>query len=650
MSQLPPSTATASSSEEEHSSPCHHDDDDRDNSHHPEREEEHEKNHSDSSSEVSLSSPLFQGMEFVLVKETMKPNDYEYFSRLIPEHGGVLAENVSERTTHLVSERAVWPVPPHVLSVNVWFVEDCVYNEELCDVNAYLWNGEVSLHGQPQLKKRKLENVNAESVSQCKNSTTLEMQLHMDEMARPSEIMSHKWMSDLLLDDIWFEIFMFLEIADLSSVILVSKEMYRLIQDDRYEKNQSFWIQYYNRFIRNWSAQDEHAFFNSIHNTSFDKFDTETNLHANKQRLELTLQKVTLLLNRRACPQLTESDVMPQFSLPALVKNRIMTHLHFSKSLKRRMTARITCEAESKSERRVKQVEKDSKIMTLFPGLSLKDQLEALKSKLNDFTEINFGPFDEYEMNGQLPKDYLDWISQNSDLLSNSRIRSLFFLDVHFSFCEVSWMKLGDLSKVLNTFPKLAHWTSMGSEQLQFSTACSHSTLRSIVLISAGLSKPILKELFCMKLPNLCHLELFLGDDCRRDARQDFKPEFIQELLKSPKHEHSFPSLDYLGLRNYQHIDAIAPSIFENPFSKRVRMIDISLGTLSDEGAKSFIEILKNEEKMNQKFLNLEILDVHNSYLSKEIVEELLNLSTMIVNVKPHKEADRRWRYVTLNE
>ncbi|KAG2389552.1 hypothetical protein C9374_014112 [Naegleria lovaniensis] len=611
-----------------------------DNANHEEDQEE--DHHSNASSHSSSHTPLFEGIEFVIAKETVEQADYDFVAKLIQEHGGILAESISDNTVYLLSGKPVWPVPPHVLSLDIWFVEDGV-NSGLLNEEVYLWNLELSHQG-PQLKKRKLmlkdDDDKNDMEQERKTHTSLEQQMRMAN--------SSMMIESLLSVELWYEIFMFLEIAELNMLSLVSWEMHRLVQDDRYEKNQSFWIRYYNQFIQKLISQSENEFFNSIHNTSFDKYEPKTNLNRNKKRLLLTTQKATLLFNRRASPRLGPTE-MPHFSLPNLVKNRTMIHLHFLKALKRRKTVRITCEASSKKGNHLEQVQKYSQTMTLFQGLSIKDQLEALKSRVNEFTEINFGPFHEYDMNGEIPKVYLDWISENSALLNN--IRSLFFLDVHYTFCEVSWMRLGDLKMVLEAFSNLVHWTSLGSQQFRFSSTHASSTaLRSLVLISAGLSKPILEDVFYMKLPNLCHLELFLGDDNRRDRRHDFEPEFIQNLLTSTRCQDIFPSLDYLGLRNYEHIDQVTLTIFESPFSKRVRILDLSLGTLSDEGVKGFLEILKNEERMNHEFLNLEILDVHNSYLSQEMVEELLNVTTLIVNTTPHKNASHQWRYVTLNE
>lgn len=167
-------------------------------------------------------------------------------------------------------------------------------------------------------------------------------------------------------------------------------------------------------------------------------------------------------------------------------------------------------------------------------------------------------------------------------------------------------------------------------------------------MVSTGLSAPFLANLFKAYLPNLNHLELFLGTS---DQGGDFDPGMFKisfdfcvfiivlallEITLLKKEETGiFPSLTYLGLRNYEHINKITKAIFESAIAKRVSTIDISLGNLYDRGVKPFIEIL--EKGINSDFMCLEVLDLQHNYITKQMRQRLLELP-IVVNCAPSED------------
>jgi len=83
-----------------------------------------------------------------------------------------------------------------------------------------------------------------------------------------------------------------------------------------------------------------------------------------------------------------------------------------------------------------------------------------------------------------------------------------------------------------------------------FRDAPVHEGLESLIVESGGLSHGFLRQLASARLPNLEHLELWLGD---ADYGFDGSADDLRPLLRAGR----FPELRYLGLRNSDITDDV---------------------------------------------------------------------------------------------
>lgn len=213
-------------------------------------------------------------------------------------------------------------------------------------------------------------------------------------------------------------------------------------------------------------------------------------------------------------------------------------------------------------------------------------------------------------------------------------LRAIFLGDIKMEENEISWIVQTNLSPLLSAYPLLEVFRLRGASELRF-TQVSHSHLKQLVVESGGMPRSVLRELFRCEFPNLEHLELWLGSD---GYGWDGGPEDLQPLLSGKL----FPKLRYLGLRNCEMIDELAPVIVNSPILQRIEVLDLSLGNLSDVGGKSLLA-LENQT-------NLEKLDLSHHYLTEELAAKIQSCLTCEVIVADAQSADDEWRSIFVSE
>jgi len=83
-----------------------------------------------------------------------------------------------------------------------------------------------------------------------------------------------------------------------------------------------------------------------------------------------------------------------------------------------------------------------------------------------------------------------------------------------------------------------------------------------------------------------------------------------------------FPKLHYLGLRDSDIADEIAAAAASAPILDRIRTLDLSLGTLGDEGAEALLA--------SPAVARLAKLDIHHHYCSDAMVARLNGLGVTV--------------------
>ena len=220
-------------------------------------------------------------------------------------------------------------------------------------------------------------------------------------------------------------------------------------------------------------------------------------------------------------------------------------------------------------------------------------------------------------------------------------LTSLFIGDLALEEAEVSWIQQSDISSIYQAFPKLELLKIRGGEGLTLGNL-SHSRINTLVIETGGMGKDILEQARLANLPELTHLELWLGDE---NYGCDIGSNDLRAFLNGLSEQ--FPKLRYLGLRNYHQTDELAGIISELGAPENIATLDLSNGNLSDKGAESLLN--------SKKLSHLKVLDLHHHYLSNDMITKLAAAKLAgTVNLEDQNEADEyddeTYRYIFVSE
>jgi hypothetical protein len=213
-------------------------------------------------------------------------------------------------------------------------------------------------------------------------------------------------------------------------------------------------------------------------------------------------------------------------------------------------------------------------------------------------------------------------------------LKAIFFGDIQMEECEISWIEQSDMSPLLSAYPNLETFRVRGGTGLSFSPI-SHTTLKELIVETGGLPRSAVREIFRCELPNLEHLEVWLGS---AGYGWDGGPEDLQPLLSG----RLFPKLRYLGIRNSEAIDDLTPVIVNSPILQRIKVLDLSLGNMSDVGGNALLSLGKE--------CSLERLNLSHHYLSEELVQKIQKLLPCEVIADDANEPDDEWRSIFVSE
>ncbi|WP_150252782.1 STM4015 family protein [Nocardiopsis deserti] len=243
------------------------------------------------------------------------------------------------------------------------------------------------------------------------------------------------------------------------------------------------------------------------------------------------------------------------------------------------------------------------------------------------------------------PEEFLLSLVEHAGSLPN--LRSVFVGDITSDECELSWISQGDVAPLLAAFPRLEELTTKGADGVDGTLQLhvpSHEALRSLTLQSGGLPGRIAREVVSSGLPALEHLELWLGME---DYGGSTTPQDLAPVLSGGV----FPRLRYLGVRNAQKLDEWIPALAGAPVVKRVEVLDLSLGCLTDRGG----QVLLDRADAFAGLRGLDLLSHH--FLSEEMEERLYDeFDGLGVDVdlsdrqEPEEYAESLWYYTAAAE
>lgn len=213
-------------------------------------------------------------------------------------------------------------------------------------------------------------------------------------------------------------------------------------------------------------------------------------------------------------------------------------------------------------------------------------------------------------------------------------VKAIFLGDITYEENEISWIQQSNVSPLLEAFPILEVFRVRGGNGLAFAPS-RHKALTHLIIETGGLPRSVIREICQCKFPNLQHLELWLGVE---EYGFDGGVEDLQPLLTGKL----FPKLTYLGLRNSGIVDDIAPVVVNAPILQRLRILDLSYGTLSDSGAQALLNLPPD--------LALEELNLTHHYMTEKMVKRLRKALKCRVAAEDGQDPNEEWRSVVVSE
>ncbi|MQY08296.1 STM4015 family protein [Actinomadura macrotermitis] len=215
-------------------------------------------------------------------------------------------------------------------------------------------------------------------------------------------------------------------------------------------------------------------------------------------------------------------------------------------------------------------------------------------------------------------------------------LRAVFAGDITGEEFEISWINQGDLTPLVAAFPRLEVLEARGGSGLEFEPVAG-SVLRRLRFETGGLPGEVVRAVAASDLPNLEHLDLWLGDEdygCTTELA-DFAP-----FLAGDR----FPALRHLGLENSEFQDEIATAVAGAPVVARLESLSLAMGVLSDRGAEALLS--------GQPLTHLRRLDLHHHFLTDTMAERLRAAlpATEVDLSDPQYGGEERGFYVMVTE
>jgi uncharacterized protein (TIGR02996 family) len=202
-------------------------------------------------------------------------------------------------------------------------------------------------------------------------------------------------------------------------------------------------------------------------------------------------------------------------------------------------------------------------------------------------------------------------------------------------FWDISSTELGDISKL---YPQLANLRELRIEMgAMVLGAIELPELRSLEIVTGGLTSENLESIAKASWPNLEHLLLCIGET-DNDYGCNVQLEDVTKLLEGQ----NLGRVRHLALANSSLADAIAAELPRSKILPQLETLDLSRGTFSDEGARA---ILDNAAA----FKHLRQLDLTHNYIGNELAAELAKLGPNVILAEA-EDPNEDYRYVQISE
>ena len=217
------------------------------------------------------------------------------------------------------------------------------------------------------------------------------------------------------------------------------------------------------------------------------------------------------------------------------------------------------------------------------------------------------------------------------------KLTALFFGDITSEENEISWIEQTDVSALWGAYPNLEEFGIRGGTRLEFGRI-KHAKLKTLRVEAGGLPRGVVQSVAHADLPALEHLELWLGT---QNYGGDSRPEDLAGILDGSH----FPKLQTLALRNCEWADDLAAIVATAPIIKRIKRLDLSMGTLSDVGVDALAA--------SPSIKGLKYIDVAHHYVSDAGIAKLSSLGITVDakdRQKPDSYGGEEHRYIAVSE
>ena len=205
-------------------------------------------------------------------------------------------------------------------------------------------------------------------------------------------------------------------------------------------------------------------------------------------------------------------------------------------------------------------------------------------------------------------QDLIDVVAAKAPLT----VRKIVFGD---NVDQISWHHTGDLAAMWKGVPNL-RVLELETGDVLFGDIDAPN-LERLVVKTGGLTKAAAPSLATIRAPRLAHLEIYYGEptyggDC---SIADVAPLLARNDL---------PALRYLGVKNAKFQNDIAAAIAGSRLVGQLHTLDLSLGTMTDDGARALVEA-------RRALANLDTLDLRHNYLTADGINAVAGLATRVI-------------------
>jgi uncharacterized protein (TIGR02996 family) len=202
-------------------------------------------------------------------------------------------------------------------------------------------------------------------------------------------------------------------------------------------------------------------------------------------------------------------------------------------------------------------------------------------------------------------------------------------------YWDISSTNLGRLGPLCPALSRLKHLRiRMGAMDL---SAISLPHLESLTIVTGGLTEQNLRDIAEAEWPSLTKLSLCVGQG-PGDYGCDVTRPGLLRFLRSVK----VPRVTHLGVLNSNFADDVPGALAGTRLLPQLKVLDLSLGTFSDDGARAILE-------RRGEFAHLEELIVNHHYVSPAVAGELATLGPA-VTLGGAEDPNEEYRYCVVSE